>query len=272
MATTAWNRRAATIPAAAGAAVSRAEPIRRLSLLALAGAVLLAGCAPQGDFGRVNPSLVNDGTHDWIGREGAIARGFAPSAFDYTDDERTLRDYAYPFIAPPYTRQKWYSVAGDYGFLQPKPGTPHDVAAYANQLLTSDDRSPSARYARLMDDINDDTTRLSPFYETAGRVLDMDEKRKKSLGFVAYAGPGEAGNALARIKENASVVALVDASLAQRVASYRFALERLVIATPSSQAVEVERALTRLKAQIAFYRHVLPPSWQRVPSLDWQPT
>ena len=126
--------------------------------------------------------------------------------------------------------------------------------------------------ARLMDDINDDTTRLSSFYETAVRVLDMDEKRKKSLGFVAYAGPGERGDALARIKENASVVALVDASLAQRVASYRFALERLVIATPSSQAVEVERALTRLKAQVAYYRHVLPPSWQRVPSLDWQPT
>ncbi|HEX3441965.1 MAG TPA: hypothetical protein VHT93_16615 [Pseudolabrys sp.] len=248
------------------------RPTWRRSWLAVAGLVLLAGCAPQGDFGRVNPSLVSDGTHDWIGREGAIARGFAPSAFDYTDDERVLRDYAYPLIAPPYAQQKWYSVAGDYGFLQRKPGPSYDVAAYANYLLTSDDRSPAARYARLMDDINDDTTRLSSFYETAGRVLDMDEKRKKSLGFVAYAGPGERGNALARIKENASVVVLVDASLAQRVASYRFALERLVIATPSSQAVEVERALTRLKAQVAYYRHVLPPSWQRVPSLDWQPT
>jgi hypothetical protein len=250
----------------------RAKPIRHRSLPALAGLVLLAGCAPQGDFGRVNPSLVSDSTHDWIGRDAATVRGFAPSGFDYTDDERVLRDYAYPLIAPPYVQQKWYSFAGDYGFLQPKLGAPYDRAAYANYLLTSDDRSPAARYARLMDDINDDTTRLSSFYETAGRVLDMDEKRKKSLSFVSDAGPGERGNALLRIKENASVVAQVDASLAQRVASYRFALERLVIATPSPQAVEVERALTRLNAQLTYYRHVLPPTWQRVPSLNYQPT
>lgn len=248
------------------------RPVWRPSLLALAGCVLLAGCATKGDFGRVNPSLVSDDTHDWIGRDAAVARGFAPSGFEYTDDERTMRDYAYPLIEPPFARNKWYSVAGEYGFLRPPPGTPYDRAAYANNLLSSDNRSPSSRYARLLDDINNDTTRLPAFYETAGRVLDMDEKRRKSLAFVSDAGPGERGNALLRIKENASVVALVDASLVQRVQSYRFALERMVIAIPSQQAVEVERALTRLKSQMAYYRHVLPPAWQREPSLNYQPT
>jgi hypothetical protein len=248
------------------------RPVWRPSLLALTGCVLLAGCATKGDFGRVNPSLVSDDTHDWIGRDAAVARGFAPSGFEYTDDERTMRDYAYPLIEPPFARNKWYSVAGEYGFLRSPPGTPYDRAAYANYLLSSDNGSPSSRYARLLDDINNDTTRLPAFYETAGRVLDMDEKRRKSLAFVSDAGPGERGNALLRIRENASVVALVDASLVQRVQSYRFALERMVIAIPSQQAVEVERALTRLKSQMIYYRHVLPPAWQREPSLNYQPT
>ena len=54
--------------------------------------------------------------------------------------------------------------------------------------------------------------------------------------------------------------------LSQRVASYRFALERLVIATPSAQAVEVERAINQLRATIARYRH-LTPSWVREQNL-----
>jgi hypothetical protein len=46
-------------------------------------------------------------------------------------------------------------------------------------------RSPSAVYARLIDDIRNDTTRLSQFFETAGRVIDIDQKRQKSLAYVS---------------------------------------------------------------------------------------
>ena len=66
--------------------------------------------------------------------------------------------------------------------------------------------------------------------------------------------------------ENASIVALVRETLAQRVSAYRFALERLVITTPSAQAVEVERAINHLQAQIARYRRPAP-TWVREQSL-----
>ncbi|MFY9817967.1 MAG: hypothetical protein WA756_14285 [Pseudolabrys sp.] len=46
-------------------------------------------------------------------------------------------------------------------------------------------RSPSSRYAKLIDDIRNDTTRLSQFFETAGRVMDIDQKRQKSLAYVS---------------------------------------------------------------------------------------
>ena len=35
--------------------------------------------------------------------------------FPLTDEERQLRDLAYPLIEPPYDRQRWYSVLGEYG-------------------------------------------------------------------------------------------------------------------------------------------------------------
>ena len=63
---------------------------------------------------------------------------------------------------------------------------------------------------------------------------------------------------------------LVRSKLEQRVEGYRFALERLVIMTPSSEAVEVERSLNHLQEQIAYYRTHLPPTWVREQSLSAQ--
>jgi hypothetical protein len=59
---------------------------------------------------------------------------------------------------------------------------------------------------------------------------------------------GETANAYGRIRENRMVTAWVLRALHWRLASYRYALERLVIAVPSARAVEVERALTRFQA------------------------
>jgi len=85
-------------------------------LLVLAAFGLLTGCGTYGDFGRVRPSLVNDDTHAWMGP--AAARGPATNLawkHQLTDEERTLRDLAYPLIEPPYDRQQWYSVLGELG-------------------------------------------------------------------------------------------------------------------------------------------------------------
>jgi hypothetical protein len=73
---------------------------------------LLAGCGLNGDFERMRPSLVSDDTHAWLGP--AALRGKTGSATKHqlTDEERRLRDLAYPLIEPPYDRNKWYSVLG----------------------------------------------------------------------------------------------------------------------------------------------------------------
>jgi hypothetical protein len=58
-------------------------------------------------------------------------------------------------------------------------------------------------------------------------------------------------NALARIAENNLTIAWVEASLAQRCASYRFALNRLVVSEPEGIATNVDISLTLLQQQIA---------------------
>jgi hypothetical protein len=106
-------------------------------VLVFASLGLLSACA-NSDFGDVNPVLVTDGIHDWIGRDRS-AKPVPPSKFEFTDRR------------------------------------------YYNRLMSDWHRSPSSRYAQLIDDIRNDTTRLSQFFETAGRVMDIDQKRQKSL-------------------------------------------------------------------------------------------
>ena len=96
-------------------------------VLVLAGAALLAGCASGGsggDFGEVRADLVTDSIHDWVGREAAVEHHTAPSTFQLTDDERELRDLAYPLIEPPYDRQKWYSVLASTACPRPSRRRP----------------------------------------------------------------------------------------------------------------------------------------------------
>ena len=242
--------------------LTRARYWRR-HYIALAAAVSLAGCA-NADFGEVNPLLVSDGIHDWVGPYASGAN--KASKFDLTDDERQLRDLGYPLIEAPYDRQQWYSVAGEYGVYRPERGRIFDPTLYARRLLKTDERSPSARYAQINDDVRNDLTRMPQFFETASRVLDIDAKRRKSMTYVSALSPDERNNAELRMRENASIVALVREKLVQRAESYRYALERLVIASPERQAAECERIINQMQALLVRYR-APATSWEREQSL-----
>jgi hypothetical protein len=215
--------------------------------------LLLVLVCPNGDFNRVRPSLVTDGMHAWVGRDAARDAGAPISLLPLTDDEILLRDLAYPLIEPPYDRQRWYSVLNEYGLARSfNPAWYYcDPTAYAARLMTDYVRSETTRYSRLNVDVRNDVARLDQFFMVAQRVIDMDQKRRKSLDFIRPLSGPEIANAQARIGENALVVGWVQRSLNDRVASYRFALERLVIAVPSPMAVEVDRSIGLLQNRIA---------------------
>jgi hypothetical protein len=228
----------------------------RLILFILGGAALLAGCALNGDFDRVRPSLVSDDMHAWVGREAVQRGGAHPSEFPLTDEERRLRDLAFALIQPPYDRNRWYSVFMDYGLAGPPDTLLFDRAAYWDRLDAAYRRSEASSYARIVTDARNDVSRLEPFFMSAVRVSDIDQRRAESLRYVA-ASSGltheEKANALRRNRENAAVIAWVCASLGARAAAYRYALERLVVSEPSSHAAEAERALSLLQARTAQY-------------------
>jgi hypothetical protein len=215
---------------------------------------LSGGCVLNGDFGRIRPELTGDNMHDWVGRDAARAVGGPISEFRTTDLERDLRDRAYALIEPPYNRGRWESVLREYGFMNdPTNPRPFDRTEYLYKLHKVYRHSEASAYAQIVTDARNDVERLQPFFAVANRVTDMDRRRKESLVHVSNLNPRERGNAAARMKENTLVIAWVCQALKERISSYRYALERLVIAVPASDAAEADRAVTLLATRLGQY-------------------
>jgi hypothetical protein len=224
-----------------------ASPVLTLMLLG----VTLGGCS-GGDFGRTREDFRNDDMHRWIGGEATSSIGMRPSQFQLTDNERLLRDLAYPLIEPPHSRPAWKSVFGDYSPL-PSPwrrAAAFDRTAYGRLLIDEPHRSDASRYAQLIEDVRDDLTRFEPFYAAAARVLDLDGKRNASMAQIELS-PRERADAVARMEENTLVVQWVQQCLERRISSYRWALERLVIQAPDGMAAEADRLIGQLAVQAA---------------------
>ena len=228
------------------------ETAARCVMPALACAIFLGGCS-GGDFGRARQDVLNDDMHRWMGTEVTGSVGLRASQFQLTDEERQLRDLAYPLIEPPHSRPAWKAVFGDYAPIPaPWRQTPvFDRTAYGRTLIDEPHRSHSSRYAQLMEDVRDDITRFEPFFASAVRVLDLDRKRHTSLPRVSELSARERADAIARMQENALIVQWLQQCLERRISSYRWALERLVIQAPDNMAADADRLIGELAEQTA---------------------
>jgi hypothetical protein len=213
-------------------------------------AFLFSGC--YGDFGRPRPSIFTASRPYEVGAEAAQALGAPAARYELTDDEKQLRELAYALIRPPYSRERWFVVLGEFRRVSAIPyhGEVTDYAAYARKLLDLPARSATARYAQLIDAIRDDFVRIEQFVPVASRIADIDGKREKSLAYIADLTADESANARIRMGENAVILAWAQKCVGARAAAYRYVLERLIVATPSPKGIEAERLLIELERRV----------------------
>jgi len=222
--------------------------LRRLTLC-IALAIAAPAVTEAGDFGRPKPSLLEGliPPQYWKGP----VTGY--SNYPLTDLEVELRDRSYVLIRPNEPRGNWniyiagFQITGAF----PPAYVYTDHTEYARMLLWTPARSEASSYNRLIDDMGEDGKLTGPFATVACAVADLDLKRERSLTYVGELSDWEVGNAFGRIRENRLVTAWVHRALHWRLASYRYALERLVMSIPSVRAVEAERALTRFQAIVS---------------------
>jgi len=214
--------------------------------------VALGGCS-GGDFGRTRQDFRSDDMHRWLGAEATGSVGLTASQFQLTDNERQLRDLAYPLIEPPHSRPAWKSVFGDY---QPLPSpwrqkVVFDRTTYGRALIDEPHRSHTSRYQQLIEDVRNDIVRFEPFFASATRVVELDRKRSAGLRLVSELSPREQADTVARMEENTLIVQWVQQCQQRRISSYRWALERLAIQTPDNIAADADRLIGELAAQTA---------------------
>ncbi|MFD1705039.1 hypothetical protein ACFSCV_18695 [Methylopila henanensis] len=237
-------------------------PGARAAALVVCLSAALAACAPpRGDFGRAEPSLVNDRWLPLAGRKAAQARGEPVSSYRYTDNEKAMRALGWAVVMPAHEGQRIGAVLAELRRTRilPQERARIDKADYVRALLRVDYRSSVARYARLQEDIEADTARVEPFFQAASRVAEDDRVRLRALAAVPEVEPDEVANAEGRVDENRLLEAWVQIAFEERVVAYRYALDRLVLETPDRASVSVEAALARLESVLRSLRPAGPP-------------
>lgn len=229
------------------------------------GAVLLAplalaACAQTGDFGRPKPNVLNDAVYPAAGAALAYARKEPVSLYRLTDNERQMRDYGWGVVMPPLEGQQRDRILTELRRTRILPANRARLerASYVRTLIATDYRSSRARYAKLKDDIVQDTLRIEPFFSTASLVVRDDRAREKALAEVPEVTPSERENATARIEENRLMVAWARESFDERLDAYAFALDRLMLETPDPYSNEVASAIDSFAAVLKSLRPLGP--------------
>jgi hypothetical protein len=240
--------------------------VRRLATsLTLACAVAGAAGAiaePLGDFGRPRDSVFADEFLPWLKGEVDWLAGVPVTAAPYTDDEKDLRKTAYAVLIPIEAYEPSFLTVAGVDFVElwrtwVLAPPPYEVRSYCEYLVALPVRSHTARYARLIDDIRADIGRVPLFFSLANRVLEADAIRARSFLFARVSGE-KFELARLRIAENRGFIDRVYDRFRERIASYHYALQCLLVLTPSPNAVEAERALFVLEDRLKRMTVPLP--------------
>lgn len=189
----------------------------------------------------------------FAGRIAAEARG-EPAAWSIlTDDEHELRARAYRFLTPAHETLVLERMLAELTRHRVTPAPLRLAAArsYYDALAFSARRSPAPLFRRIAQDAEQDRALIPPFRTLAERVLQADDARLRFLLYVRELEAGQAEGAALRVAENRCLIAWVRAEAHVRARAYRYALERLAVEAPQRDAIEPERALGELDAEIA---------------------
>lgn len=167
-----------------------------------------------------------------------------------TDDEDELRRRAWRFLMPAHERAWFERQIADLVRTRvlPPAWRQRDPGAYLAALEAAPIRSPVSRYRRLGEDVAADRALLAPLAGIAAQVIETDRARLAAIPFLDRPEPARVASAQARVAENRCLVALVRASLHDRIAGYAHALGHVFIETPDRAGIEPERALAELRA------------------------
>jgi len=221
-------------------------------LLAMLAMVSVSACtATTGDLGRPRPTIWTQLIAPEAGYWSATFRGEDASYFRLTDDEEQMRDRAWRFVMPASPNSVFQGEVSNLAHTRilPVAAQSTDVSDYFRGLTSISFASQASRYNRLAEDANADRLLIGPFRANAGRVVNMDRVRMRTVEASPDVPADKQEPAMARVVENEGLVFWVCERVDFRIRSYRYALANLVVEMPSREAVKAERAIMALEME-----------------------
>lgn len=233
----------------------RLDCCRSLTVVAaVAVLALAAGCSrPSGDFDRAAPSLLHDKVMPQAGELAARERGDPVSKFNYTDDEKLLRDRAWALIRPPWAKDWIGGTVVELARTRLLPEVEGRVPPDLYYIFLRSDkfRSSDARYDRVASDAKGDTKLVWPFCEVVLRVKKADKERLRALSSRQLTTQELYEGAKARVWQNRVMIKWVGQALRYRIKAYRSALDNLEIETPTGDRLwQANTAIKELETQV----------------------
>ncbi|QFT68591.1 hypothetical protein FIU93_17490 [Labrenzia sp. THAF35] len=217
-------------------------------------AVSLAACTrPTGDFDRARPSVIHDRVMPAAGDEAARLRGDPVSKFNYTNDEKLMRNRGWTLIRPPWTKDWIGGTMVELSRTRVLPEVEGRVPSdlYLIYLRSDKFQSSDARYDKIAADASGDAELVMPFCEVALRVKAADDERLRVLQNKPVKSEETYEGAKARVWENRVMIKWVGQALRYRIIAYKKALDGLEIETPTRDRVwKVNNAIRELEGQV----------------------
>ncbi|WP_417680201.1 hypothetical protein [Roseibium sp.] len=244
---------------AGSARLTKREPVRSgftryAHVTAALLCALAAGCSrPTGDFDRARPSVIHDRVMPEAGELAARNRGDPVSKFNYTNDEKLLRDRGWTLIRPPWTKDWIGGTVVELSRTRVLPEVEGRVPPDLYYIFLRSDKfkSSDARYDRITADAKGDTKLVWPFCEVALRVTDADRERIRALEAKRLTTEELYAGAKARVWENQVMIKWVSQALRYRIKAYRTALDSLEIETPSGDRLwQVNTAIKKMETEV----------------------
>lgn len=223
---------------------------KRIAAFFLASLMLLGGPGASaheiGDFGRVKPGVLNDKIIPETDRLLRRMGGQPVSNFNWTDQEREMRDRIYRFLIARDVKDWAFDYEHILMVASVVSTRPTHDDLYYKWLTHKHFASSRIRYNRIADDVGADLMTLPSTFNAICAVLQVDKQRAAAAAGLTDIELSMRVEMDTRRAENGLYVGRFVGALRYRYASYGYALDHFLVETPHTEAVRVDARLSDL--------------------------